>query len=250
MIILYFSGTGNSKYVAEVFSKEMNIQCFSIEENIDFEVLINANDTIAFCYPIYASRVPRIMRDFIAQHKINLKDKKLIIFCTQALFSGDGARALYALFPKSHIEVIYAEHFFMPNNINNLLILPLASSAKNKKLISKTENKIISVCEEIKKGIVKKRGFNIISRALGMPQALFLPVMEKQVNKSVIVRESCNNCQICVSVCPMNNLMFSDNQITHNSNCTACYRCVNKCPQKAITVGYHGKVRKQYQEFI
>ena len=37
MLMLYFSGTGNSKYIANLFSKKVNAKCYSIEENIDFK---------------------------------------------------------------------------------------------------------------------------------------------------------------------------------------------------------------------
>jgi len=68
--MLYFSGTGNLKYIAELFCNVMNThfsqsaQCCSIEEKLDFEQLISSHEIIGFCYPIYGSRVPRIMREF------------------------------------------------------------------------------------------------------------------------------------------------------------------------------------------
>ena len=117
MIMLYFSGTGNSKYVAELFCRNMNASCHSIEENADFTALLASEEVIGFCYPIYGSRVPRIMREFVSVHTDSLKAKKLIIFCTQMYFSGDGARAFIDIFPRNHAEVIYAEHFLMPNNV-------------------------------------------------------------------------------------------------------------------------------------
>lgn len=39
MVIVYFSGTGNSKYIAENFASRMQIEAHSIEENINFEEL-------------------------------------------------------------------------------------------------------------------------------------------------------------------------------------------------------------------
>ena len=83
MIMLYFSGTGNSKYISELFCKINNAKSYSIEENIDFENIINSEEIIGFCYPIYGSRVPRIMREFVMKNKEYFKNKKVIIFCTQ-----------------------------------------------------------------------------------------------------------------------------------------------------------------------
>jgi ferredoxin len=246
--MFYFSGTGNSKYIAELFSRNMNAECYSIEDDADFETLLNAEEVVAFCYPIFASRPPRIMREFVSRFINSLKDKKLVIFCTQMMFSGDGTRAFAALFPKGHARVIYTEHFFMPNNVTNFRILPdfLISDERIKRTIEKAERKMQKVCRDIKNNKIKKRGFNIVSRALGLLQAWVVPVLERKANKSVRIAENCTNCGLCVSICPMNNLAHENEKIIHKHNCTICYRCVNKCPEKAITAGFHGKVKKQY----
>jgi len=120
MLTLYFSGTGNTKYAAELFSRKMNAKCFSIEEKIDFSVEIKAHEVVAFCYPIYNSRVPRIMRMFAHEHMASLVGKKVVILVTQQKFSGDGARVFTDLFEDDAIEVIYAEHFDLQQNMGNI----------------------------------------------------------------------------------------------------------------------------------
>ena len=246
MVMLYFSGTGNSKYIAELFCRYMNIKCYSIENNIDFCQLLTAAEIIGFCYPIYGSRVPRIMREFVERHKDFLKNKKLFIFCSQLIFSGDGARSFTDIFPKNWIEIIYAEHFFMPNNVCNLPLLPLASEIKIKKYMVKADQKMKDVCQNITDGIIKRRGFNIISKKLGQIQGTFMPAIEKKAMKSVFINDNCNKCLLCVSICPMKNFDYQNKQIIHKNNCTICYRCINKCPNKAITVFINNKTRKQY----
>jgi ferredoxin len=245
--MLYFSGTGNSKYIAELFCRQMNAACHSIEEDIEFEGLFKSSDTIGFCYPIYGSRVPRNLREFTTKYAPALKNKKLVIFCTQASFSGDGARAFTDLLPRNAVDVIYAEHFIMPNNVCNFFVTPLASEEKVKKYLLRAERKMRLVCSEIKAGTVKKRGFNIGSRILGLPQAVFVPALEWVARRSVKVSRDCTQCELCVSICPVKNLRNENGKITHNHNCVACYRCVNKCPEKAITALYHSKVKKQYK---
>jgi hypothetical protein len=49
-----------------------------------------------------------------------------------------------------------------------MFITPLPSEKSINKYITKAERKIQIVCDEIKKGIVRKRGFNPVSRALGL----------------------------------------------------------------------------------
>lgn len=75
MLTLYFSGTGNSKFIAERFSSKMAAACYSIEEEIDFKEKMAQAKTIAVCYPIYGSCVPRIMREFVKKTGLSLKAK-------------------------------------------------------------------------------------------------------------------------------------------------------------------------------
>lgn len=58
MIVFYFSGTGNSKFIARQFAEKMDAEFHSIEEKIDFKRLFNLVDTVAVVYPIYGSCVP------------------------------------------------------------------------------------------------------------------------------------------------------------------------------------------------
>lgn len=247
MLMLYFSATGNSKYVAELFCKRMNATCRSIEENVDFDAIIASEEVVGFCYPIYASRVPRLMREFAAKHAKALKHKKLIIFCTQMCFSGDGARAFTDIFPRGFAEVIYAEHFPMPNNVCNLFVAPLASARGLQRYRKNTHRKMQAVCEDITNGIIKKRGFNPVSRALGLMQGASFPSMEEKAKNKVWIDGECNQCGLCVSICPVKNLACENGKVMPKNNCMMCYRCINKCPKKAISVLFRGKVKKQYR---
>ena len=247
MIFLYFSGTGNSKYIAELFCKKMNVTCHSIEDEVDFAHLISSETVIGFCYPIYGSRVPRIMREFVSTYRELLEKKKLIIFCTQMIPVCDGTRAFTDLFQSNSVEVIYAERFTMPNNINNVPLFPLSGEKGIKKSLAKAEKKMQVVCENIEKGVVVKRGFDIFSRTLGSFQGALLPFIENVGRKGVRINESCNKCQLCVSSCPMKNFNSDSNMITTNDNCTLCFRCINKCPKKAISILRRRKVKQQYK---
>lgn len=258
MLTLYFSGTGNTKYVADLFSKKMGAKCLSIETDVDFATEIKAHNTIAFCYPVYHSRVPRIMREFAHSHNADLFGKKVIIFATQQAFSGDGARVFSDLFEKDAIDIIYAEHFNMQQNMGNIPIWSILFKPTEKtkrKFAMKTSAKMNIVCNNIQNGIVKKRGFSIFSKWLGYIQGKpwqkhtkdIAPVrLEKKLIHDVRIHNDCTACNLCTKICPMKNLVNHEGQIQHLNNCTVCYRCVNRCPRKAITVYIHTKPKWQY----
>lgn len=246
MITLYFSGTGNSAYIAKGFARRMGADCHSIEEDMDFSALLGAHDTVAVCYPIYGSCVPRIMREFAVKHKAMLVGNKLIILCTQMMFSGDGARAFARLLPGCDKNVLYAEHFNMPNNISNFWLFPVREGERKRKQHA-ADRRLERVCHNIRGGVVVRRGWWSFSALLGKLQNSGWPAIEEKQRGSFIADGDCNRCGLCVRRCPMGNLELTEAGITQQNNCILCYRCVNLCPQRAATVLLHTKPTRQYK---
>ena len=246
MIVLYFSGTGNSAYIAEGLARRMGADCHSIEEDVDFADLLSAHDTVAVCYPIYGSSVPRIMREFAAKHSAILAEKKFVILCTQMMFSGDGAHAFARLLPGCDGNVRYAEHFNMPNNISNFCLFPVREGERRRKQAA-ADHKLDRVCGDIQSGIVKRRGWSRFCALLGKLQNTYWPAIEKKQAGSFSADGECNRCGLCVRRCPVKNLALTEEGITQNNSCILCYRCVNLCPPKAATVMLHTKSKRQYK---
>ncbi len=213
---------------------------------MDFDSLISAADTLAVCYPIYGSMVPRIMREFVEMHGEVIRKKRLIIFCTQMMFSGDGAKAFTRLLPVCERQVLYAEHFHMPNNLCNIPFLPIREGERIRKKKA-ADRKLQRVCRDLQNGISKKRGWSRWSELLGRTQSASFPRSEERGRSSFHADGDCTRCGLCVRQCPMHNLELSEGGVVQKNNCTLCYRCVNNCPQKAVTVLLGRKPGRQYK---
>ncbi|POR04039.1 hypothetical protein AU468_04290 [Alkalispirochaeta sphaeroplastigenens] len=259
MITLYFSGTGNSRFVAEAFSRHAGGVCHSIEEPLNFAALLARQERICFCYPVYGSCVPRIMRDFVLLHREYLEDKKLVVLATQFLFSGDGARAFTDLLQAGHCQVVYADHIRMPNNICNFPLFPVQDASRCARRLRSAQRQMVRAVRCLESGVVRRRGFSAASRLLGLlTQRLWFLRIEDMAGRDVRVTEACTGCGICVQTCPRDNLFLTSGppapdssapgpaRVEQRGRCTLCYRCVNTCPEMAITVLWHGPVRRQY----
>lgn len=248
MIIFYFSGTGNTKYVANRLAEDLNCESHSIEDDFNFKSSIAEHDVIAVSYPIYGSAAPLIMREFVRKYKNDFQNKKIAIFVTQLLFSGDGARVLTDELTNIDYEVIYAEHFRMPNNLPAKIPGFAIKNGKDlEKRVAKTNVQIHIASENIKNGKVIKRGFNPFSKILGMPQRIEFYRMEKKLRGDVRIDDSCVKCNVCVNICPTKNLEHVNQKIQKNNLCIFCQRCVHVCPKRAISVFPHYKGSEQYK---
>ena len=242
-IIFYFSGTGNTKWVSDkvseylnhggIFSKAISIESITIDIA---DKLVTESDLIGFAYPIHASDVPEIMRNFMKYlHRVD--NKEAMVFCSQWIFSGDGARTGAVILKNKGFNVRYTDHFFMPNNVC-VTIMPLPYTTNEKKInkiLIKTKTRIERFTDKILKGEKILRGFNPLSTLLGFlqrgPYRLGYSHMQNDIS---IDLNNCIDCGQCVNTCPSGNLFYDNGKITSKGNCIMCARCYNFCPVSAV----------------
>ncbi len=244
MVVIYFSGTGNTRFIAKQFSKLMKCKGYSIEQNVDFGRIIAESDTIVLCYPIHFSKAPLLFMDFVSKYKDEFRGKKIISLCSQQFFSGDGARSIIDLL--EDVEVIYAEHFNMHNNITSMPIYYKLTKRNNERCLKLTYKKLKKVADDVNNNRVKLKGFSEFGKSLGRSQHLSPDSVKNKQMTAVKIRENCVLCEKCVKCCPTQNLSKSIDKIVSDDKCTFCMRCVNLCPKKSISVLLHGDVKEQY----
>lgn len=235
---IYFSGTGNSKYAVELFTREYDKEApvFSIEDREAPDAIQKA-DMLVIGYPVQFSTVPKILRDYISEHKELWKNKKVFVIATMGLFSGDGSGILGRLLKKYGAEMVGGLHLKMPDSIGDEKALkrPLE---KNRELVREAERKIKDSVKLLKEGHPTKEGIGPLYRIAGLfGQRLYFGHKTKNYSSKLkIDTEACVGCGSCVKLCPMDNLSMKEGKAVSGDRCTMCYRCINKCPKQAITL--------------
>ncbi len=238
MIGIYFSGTGNSKYAAELFCKELDKESgtYSIE-NEEAITAIKDADLVVIAYPVQFSTVPKIMRDYVTDHSELWKNKKVFVIATMGLFSGDGAGMLGRLLQSYGAKVIGGLHLKMPDSIADEKALKRPIE-KNKELVKQAQQKIKESVKRLKAGDPTQEGIGVLYRMAGFfgQRAYFGHNTRRYSSKLKIDTDKCVGCGSCEKLCPMKNITIKDQKAVSGDRCTMCYRCINKCPKQAITL--------------
>lgn len=232
-MIFYFTGTGNSEYVAEKISKTINDEmCNSalFFEN-KTEKVFNSEKPYIFICPTYAYKIPRVFEEFILKNKFE-GNKKAYFVMTCGSYIGNAQKHLKKLCLEKQFEFMGVEKVIMPENYVCMFSPPPKDEAL--KIIKNANKDILKIANEIKINARFKNlsGSNFMTYIVN-------PVFYKlYVNdKKFYSNDKCISCGICEKVCPLNNIKITDGKPVWNGNCTQCQACICACPKEAIEYG-------------
>jgi flavodoxin/formate hydrogenlyase subunit 6/NADH:ubiquinone oxidoreductase subunit I len=241
--IFYFSGTGNTWWAAQRLAEELGKRKFqtsahSIERVSREEVnqLIDQAKIVALGYPIYASDAPLIMQDFIRALPKNKQPKRMLVFVTQAFWSGDGAYFIRPEVESKGYRIDWAVHFNMPNNIsldlgffiNAFFGLFHAKPADTLKRIKKLADRV----SKNSPWLMGRSPFFSLGWIQRIPYRKEIHRWQSGVYQ--VNTEKCNACARCERLCPVDNITLINGLPHFDDHCNLCLRCFNYCPQLAI----------------
>jgi flavodoxin/Pyruvate/2-oxoacid:ferredoxin oxidoreductase delta subunit len=242
-VIFYFSGTGNTWWVAEKIKKQLdanniNADTVSIEkaDAKKADWWIKSSDLIFFGWPVYDCDLPEPMKNFIDNLKPIEKGKHIHTFCTQMGFSGDGAWSYHKHFEKKGLIIDSAQHYIMPSNLSHLggVFGTPEKETRIKEIVKNCEKQIERNMIEllVGKAEIKGRYSYPLGVILRIPYRLLYKKYQKQAG---VDKKRCNSCGLCSLICPSGNIKMNEYP-EFEGKCSLCMRCYSMCPEYAITV--------------
>ena len=244
-MIFYFSGTGNSKYIATRLSEMLHQDLISINEKIKNNDThpISTDEKLIFVTPPYGWRLPKIVNDWItAVNFTNGKKVWFILDCGDSI--ANAGKYNKKLCDKKNLEYKGTFQIIMPENYIALFNAPENQQAKE--IILKAEPLIDKASEIIAEG----NNFPSVSNNLAN---MFLSDIINPFFYSTIIKakpfyvtDKCVGCGKCASLCPLNNITIQNNKPSWSNKCTHCMSCICYCPTQAIEYGNSAKNKVRY----
>lgn len=248
MGIIYFSGTGNTKFVAENMKAELEknkieADLINIEKDELKEEDYKKYEALIIGAPVYVDRYPEILFKYIKDIPKDYKSK-CMLFSTQASI-GVTSSFQHFINRVKYLNVTYCRFITMPNNFYNFMFKRL-SDDEEKKLV----NDSIAVCKDaVNDFLGGKTNFYPVKKskviAINFIYNMFYPLLAKLMTRKVkIDKNKCIKCGLCESKCPVKAIRVRD-KVKIDNECLLCQRCMSNCPKDAFY--YKNKKYVQYK---
>ncbi len=246
-MIVYFSATGNSRFVAERIAAATDDTLFDAFECIREKkgAVFDRPGVYVFVSPIYVSAPPLVFLDFLRRSAFPADCRAYFVMTCAG---GMGAAPAYCrkLAAEKGFTYLGTAEVEMPQNY--IAIFRTGTPEQNRKTIEAGIPVIDGIAGTIRGGrsLPEKK---MKPWELPSTKMVLAPYYRYFMSaKPFAASESCIGCGKCASVCPLGNITMQSRKPVWGDQCTHCMACINRCPKEAIEYGrrtdgkprYHG----------
>lgn len=244
-MIVYFSGTGNSRYCAHVLA-----ECLGDEALDSFPFLrgkaaaLHSEAPWVFVSPTYAWRLPRIFEAFIRGSQFSSsRDAWFVMTCG----SETGA-------PDPYIQALCREKglvfhgvlpVVMPENYIAMFNAPQEAEARQIVAAARPILEEGASCIHNGQDFPHHRAGMADKLKSGPVNPLFYRVFVK--DRKFRTTDACVSCGKCAKVCPLGDIRLKDGKPVWTGTCTHCMACICGCPVQAIEYGKNSLGKPRYR---
>ena len=240
-MILYFSATGNCKYVAARLAAAFGQETVSITECMQRNAYAFTDETIGMISPTYFWGLPSIVKEFL--EKADLHTDYLYFLSTYGTTPGSSDDMARRAIRGKTIDAFYSVQ--MPDTWTP--VFDLSTPEKAAAFTKKTEAQIDEAIVKIKERHTNKRMSPRIPAILTNRIAQPLYDRKIRLTKHFHVEESCSGCGFCAKNCPVQAIRMQEKRpIWCKEKCVLCLGCLHRCPRFAIQYGKNTKQHGQY----
>lgn len=252
-MIFYFSGTGNSEWVALQMSKVLNEPAVHIGKAMtaaEFEYTLADGERVGFVFPVHSWGPAPIVMEFLHHLKVNNYNKKNG-YCYAVLVCGDDVGLAAEMFEKKLPEPLALKTAFSVQMPNNYILLPGFDVDGKTLELTKLINARSRVAEITRAVLERRTRYDVVTG--GMPwlkSRVVYPLYKRLAmsdRKFTADAAKCTSCRKCERVCPVGNIDCSAGAPKWGGKCEMCLACIHRCPVRAIEYGSISRKKGRYR---
>ncbi len=242
--IFYYSGTGNSLWTARLLARELgNTDLVSM---VGFDKLRHTIDAqaIGLVFPVHIWGVPKRVLEFL-DHVQAISPEYIFAVAVNAGQVSNTLVQLSRVMKSRGLHLAGGWSVVLPSNY-----IPWGgpgSIPEQKERFAAARDKIADIALKIgsriempvEKGPLWQR---IVFTWMYNLSFSHIPAMDK----NFWIDERCNQCGLCVQLCPARNITLHDEKLTWLNHCEQCLACIQWCPQEALQ---YGKKTPSYERY-
>lgn len=253
-MIFYFSGTGNSLWVAKELSEAFNEPLISIAEvmkggNNEIIYSLQPEEKVFFVYPVHSWGPAVLLRRFIARLALKgYAGQPVYSVCTCGDECGYTENKMKKWLDRKGLALTGSYSLPMPNNYILLPGFDVDPQDVEKTKLREAPGRLIAIVHAIMEATGEK-----------LYQTGSLPFLKSRVVYPLFVRyalrqnsfyatEACISCGICAKNCPTGTITVEKGQLPkwEKDTCVQCLACIHYCPERAIEYGNISKKKGRY----
>lgn len=250
-MIYYFSGTGNSKYVAESLGRLLSDEVKFIPST-DAESERYNGKGLGFIFPVYSWGIPPLVEKFMKELPDSLFTDLSIdqgnVWCVMVCGDETGLtpEMVKKIMGMRGVKIQLLRSIIMPNNYVLLPGFDTDSKEVEKKKIDASVDTLLQIADEIVSGRMVE-DVNVGGLAW-VKSRLIYPLFKKWgiFPGKWHAKDNCIGCGRCEKVCPLHNIKMNTHKPEWGSRCCSCLGCYHICPVHAVEYGKATAKKGQY----
>lgn len=245
-MVYYFSGTGNSRYVACRIAALTGDRALDIAD-APADAGGGNRALLGIVFPVYGWRLPKIVRRFCGTLDSEAAGGRFVYaVLTCGTDTGKAFRLLRRLLRERGMRTDSAYSVIMPDVYVCLPGFDVDKDGLRKSKYDRAARRILGIADDIN---ARRRRIDVFEGAfpriktylLGTLFFRFL-VKDAPFNASA----GCDGCGACRLACPVGNIAFEDGRPSWRGKCEGCLNCYHSCPRHAINFGRSTLRKGQY----